>query len=552
MEETKPLFEVVEIIIEGKWAGWVINLGLIPLLMVLSVLLPPVSAIERIFEAGYSTIDMGGGAITDPDGMQVTFLPEGMSSAIKAKLTSISRNTFLEGSAGRDLLRAAEIMPSNLVMKSPFYSTSLRGGKIPTAVVLAVPIPNDAQPYRTLDLYTWTGEEWQWLPSHLILEEDVIESYLSYVPSSVVVMQTKPIAPAVSAELNLNETIPPEGKDVLVEINPQGLFLSGDGKMAGDLGSLPKASPEASYIVLPTLRNWDDDGVIRSDLIDNTLVSKELREGHLAAIVGLVVQNMYPGIDIDYRGINPNLRDDYSSFIADLAEALHENQKFLTVRVGTPIQIAADRWDTGVYDWRALGRVVDGLKIPAIETPQAYAPGGQMEALLSWAVGEVNRYKIQLILSTHSLEKVGDAFVERAYFEALEPFGQITVEGDSQQILPGQEVTLALASPRDSTGIQFEELTGTYWFRYINGGGQEHTVWLENAASIARKLQLIAQYNLRGVVMEDFLGEENDQQIWEVIRKFHDLVVPPVQSRFTVCGKCRTQRVVKCPRRCAP
>ncbi len=532
-----PLLKVLEIVVEGKWAGWVINLGLIPLLIVLSVLLPPVSAMERLFEAGYSTIDRDGGAIIEPDSTQVTFLPEGMSGRIKARLAAVPRVSFLEGSAGRDLLKAAEVMPANLVMKSPLYTIEVRGSKKPTAVIITIPIPNDAEPYRTLDLYTWTGERWQWLPSHLILEEDVVESRLSHVPASVVVMQTKPIAPAISAGMGIQEAMPAEGRDVLVEINPQDLHLSGDGTIAGDLGALPRASQDASYIVLPTLRNWGDDGVIRSDLIDNTLVSSNLRERHIASIVGLVVQNMYPGIDLDYRGINPNLRDDYSAFVADLAAALHEHQKLVTVRVEPPVQVAANRWDTGVYDWQALGRAADGLKIPAIEQPKAYVPGGAMEALLAWAVGEVNRYKIQLIISARSTEKIGDAFIERSYSEALEPLNHIVIEGEPESVVPGQQVTLSLSALRGSTGIQFDEPSGTYWFSYRNGEGKEHTIWLENAASIARKLQLVAQYNLRGVAVENLLGEDNDRQIWEVIRKFHELVVPPVQSQFDVVWK---------------
>lgn len=535
------MLKIMDIILEGKWAGWVINLGLIPLLIVLSVLLPPVSAMERIFEAGYTTIGREGGAIRDPDGMQLTLLPEGISGKVKIKIESIPRVSFLEGSAGRSLVKAAELLPSHLIMKSPFYKIELRAGREPKAIIITIPIPNDSEPYRTLDLYTWTGEEWQWLPSRIILEEDVIESRLSFVPPSMAVMQTKPLPPAISAIMMANPSLPPQAQNTLVEINPQVLLLSGDGTVAGDLAAIPQPSQEASYFVIPTIRNWGDDGVIRSDLIDNTLVSQELRERHIAYIVGLVVQNMYPGIDIDYRGINPNLRDEYSSFISELAEELHKQQKILTVRVEPPMQVAADRWDTGVYDWRALGQAVDGLKVPAIEKPQAYAPGGQMEEMLSWAVGEVNRYKIQLVISARSIEKVGDAFVERKYTEALEPLSHVEVEGNLREVIPGQKLTLSLVGLQGSSGLQFDEATGTYWYRYVNGGNVEHTLWLENAASIARKFQLVAKYNLRGVAIEHFIGEENDQQIWEVVRQFHNLVVPPVQSQFNVVWKVQDE-----------
>jgi len=53
---------------------------------------------------------------------------------------------------------------------------------------------------------------------------------------------------------------------------------------------------------------------------------------------------MYAGIDLDYRGINPQLRNDYSVFAAELGQALHENQKLLSIHVSPPLQVAADRW----------------------------------------------------------------------------------------------------------------------------------------------------------------------------------------------------------------
>jgi hypothetical protein len=530
---TNPVLKLLEEMIEGKWSGCIINLGLIPLLILSSVLLPPIRAAGRVMDADYMTIPETGGSLLDPDSTQLTIPPEGLTGELKAKLASVPRINFLEGSAGSDLWKAAEGMPEYLIMKSPFYRLGVRG-EMPDQAILTVPVPNDSEPYSTLDLYSWTGEEWQWLPSQIILDDDVIESHLSFVPRSAVVMQTRPLAPAISAAMAADVTMPPEGKDTLVEINPQGLYLDGEGDIGGSIGGLPAEDQTASYAIVPTLRNWGEDGVVRSDLIDNMLISQEIRDHHIATIVDFVIQNMYAGIDIDYRGITPDLRDEFSRFVAELADRLHENQKLLTVRVESPRQIAADHWETGVYDWQAIGQAVDGFKIPAIVDPTAYAPGGKMEALLNWAVGEVNRYKIQLIISTRSVEKTDGSMVNKPFKDALAPFSRVTVEGEKQVVLPGEQIVFSLASLRESTGINFDEATQTYWFSFRDENGQQHTVWLENATSIARKLQLVAQYNLRGVAVQNLLGEESDQQIWEVMRKFHDLVVPPVQSQFSV------------------
>ena len=515
--------------------GGLIIYGLIIVLLVAIILLPPISLGERILSYGYARIPaQEGGYVTTDDGAQLMVLPEGMENNARLKFSAIPRSSFLEGSAGNSLLTAAENIPPWLIMKSPYYRIQFRGQERPTQVILRIPVPADADPLRTLDLYSWNGDTWEWVPHFIPPGDDFIEADLDYLPESVVVMQTKPLQPSVSADLASAEAVPDQARDTVVEINPQGLFLDSEGAIRGDPGTLPQPDQTTTYIVVPTLRNWEDNGVVRSDLIDNLLVDAAAREDHIRAIVELVVRNAYPGIDIDYRGINPDLREEYNNFIAELADALHEQGKQLSVRLELPVQIAADQWDTGVYDWRAIGAVADTVKIPVPSDPRAYTPGGQMDAMLQWAIGEINRYKLQLAVSTRSTERINGNQKVIPYTEALAPFSQVTVEGGSNIVNPGQQVTFALAALQQSTGIQFDPASGTYWFAYIGPEGQQRTVWLENAASIARKLQYVAEYNLRGVAVQNLLGEENDGQIWEVIRKFLNLVIPPVESQFAV------------------
>ncbi|MFQ5886578.1 MAG: hypothetical protein ACE5II_05015, partial [Anaerolineae bacterium] len=500
--ETNPASKVIEAVMGSKWGRRIVNL-LIPLLLIPILLLPPISLWERVTTFGYSTVAEDGGSISGPDGIQLTVLPGSKRS--KVRITSTPRLKFLE--------EASIAIPPNLIMKSPFYEFDVRGGP-PSAVALTIPLPEDAEPLETLDLYAWDGQAWRWLPSHPIPERDQIVANLTSIPSSVAVMQTRPIAPIVSAELALESSLPPEGKGILTGVNPQGLFLKDDGTIGGEISERP--GPGDAYILLPTLRNQAGDGIVRSDWTDNMLTNGELRERHVAAIVHLVVQNMYPGIDIDYRGVDPDLRGEFTLFIAALAEQLHDNGKLLTVRVEPPAQIAEGHWDTGAYDWRAIGRAADGLRVPAIRDPEAYVPGGRMEALLRYAVSEVNRYKIRLLLPTRCSDILGDEVTERPYAEALELVSEIAVREGRRTLSPGQRVTLELPRLRGSRGINLDEEVGAYWYTYVDEKGAEHTLWLENAASIAHKLELAARFNLGGVALQDLLEEGNDERIWEV------------------------------------
>jgi spore germination protein YaaH len=525
----------LESAVETTIAGLIIY-GLIVVLLVAGLFLPPISLGERLLAWDYTRVTPQEGAvITLEDGAQLSILPEGVSSRSRVKFSIVPRSNFLEGSAGADLLTGAENIPPWLVMKSPFYRIQFKGQEPPSRLVVSVPLPGDADPLRTVDLYSWNGEAWIWLPHFIPPGDTFIESSPNYLPQSVVVMQTKPLQPSVSADLAQAGTVPDQARDVVVEINSQGLYLDANGEIRGDPGTLLQPDQTATYVVLPTLRNWEEGGVVRSDLIDNMLVDQIARGEHIQRIVEMVVRNAYPGIDIDYRGISLDLRDDYTRFITELAEALHANQKQLSVRLELPVQVSADRWDTGVYDWVAIGSAADMVKVPVPEDIRAFEPGGQMDAMLGWAVGQVNRYKIQLLISTRSIEQTQEGAKRRLpYTEALSPFTQVSVEGGSTIVGPGQQVTFSLATLQQSTGIEFDPTSGTYWFAYIDPNGEQRTVWVENAASIARKLQYVAEYNLRGVAVQNLLSEDNDAQIWEVIRKFMNLVIPPVENQFAV------------------
>ena len=190
---SKHRLRSLETAVETTVAGMVIY-GLLVVLILAGLFLPPISLGERILSYEYVTIPpQEGKAITLEDGTQLTILPEGIQGKTKIKFSIVPRSSFLEGSAGKDLLLGAENIPPWLVMKSPYYRIQFRGQEPPTRVVVRFPIPGDADPLHTLDLYTWDGEAWEWLPHVIPPGDDFIESSLDHLPQSVVVMQTKPL-----------------------------------------------------------------------------------------------------------------------------------------------------------------------------------------------------------------------------------------------------------------------------------------------------------------------------------------------------------------------
>jgi len=528
-EEKSPFIKALEILLEGERTGQLINFVLIPVLLILTALLPPISLVDRVQAAGFTTIALGGGSVVDADGTQLTILPQELSQRTRVRLTSLPRPDFLAGKTKER--EAPELIPSCLDMKSPLYLLEVRG-PMPEASFLTIPIPNDAEPLATLDIYQWTGEEWQWLPHEIIPEEDVIETWLSSLPRAIAVMQTRLRPPSVAAELGEGSTLEGAKSDVLARISARGFFLQSDG-LSGEAtigGEIAPLAQLGDYLVIPTLENRVK-GMLRDDLTHNILVSEDLRGKHIQEIVALVVENDYAGVRIDYAGLGLSLREDFTAFITELADQLHAQDKLLTVRVETPVQVAEDRWDTGGYDWEALGRVVDGFQLPTLSLPEAYLPGGQMEVLLNYAVGLVDRYKVRLTLSTWARDRVGDQESSLSYEEALGLLGsQISLP--SEEVAPGETVTMKPSSLGD-WGMQYLEGVHTYWFAHQDERG-EHTIFLENAESIAHKLELARAFNLQGVMVKGLFDEGCDERAWEALSQYAAALPCTIESQFAI------------------
>src|SRR5688572_25050562 len=384
--------------LEGP-AGWIITLVVLPILLVLALLLPPVNLLDRLQAFTYTRITSAGGAISDPDGTVINFPAEGVRATFQAAVDSTPRSEFIEGQAGRDLYDAARNLPDHLIPKSPFYDLEMVGDT-PGQAILTIPIPNDSLPYETLGVYAWDGTTWTHIPSTVLATEDLIESRLEFVPQSFMVMQTTPAVPAVTADLGLQGQLPPNA--VVTNEAKAGLYLRGDGALEG-------TAPVNSGNTLAVIRNWNND-IIRTDLINNLLIDPGLQENQLSAVEQTIVQNGYPGVVVDYRGVDavPSARADFVFLMSKLAERLHANNKTLAVRVELPRQISADDWDTLGYDWAGLGAVVDKLIIPAPVDPRAYAANGEMDALLKWATNQVERRKVEIEFPGQSVERSGN------------------------------------------------------------------------------------------------------------------------------------------------
>ena len=503
--------------------GAIISLVLIPALIIIALLLPPISLIERIQYLSFTTIDRSGGTLMDPDGTTIVFPPESVFESFRVSLDSIPRMEFLNGNAGQDWVTARDALPNTgLEARSPIYEVDVRGGRVGQSIV-QIPIPNDSQPYETLELYSWDGDSWEFVPSSVLVMDDRIEARVDGAPpSNFVVMQTGAAAARVGTNLGVGEQAPPNlANAAITTLAVAGFYLRGDGALDVERPN----SPVGNYAVVPVLRNWRGMEAPRSDLLHNMLVDPGQMQNQLDAVTSLLIQYSYPGVIIDYRGMEAAVAGEaeFTHFIERLAERLHapDVNRWLAVRVDSPQQISAVDWNTRGYDWQALGRVADRVLIPGPADPAAYQLGGAMGALLAYATDQIDRRKVQVELPGMSTERSGGQLWLKGFQQVLQPLvAQIRLRGEGGVILPNRPVEVSVENPRISRPLAYDGALGAYTYSYIDDQQMERTVTIENSSSFAHKLSLLERYEVTQVMVRDVDSGDVDPDLWEAARQF--------------------------------
>ena len=533
---TNPMLRAFDSVLEGNAGSWLITLFVIPLLVLFALVLPPLALPQRILSAGYSGISSTGGSVS-AEGAQFA-VPAGATKAgVSIKLSVQPLKSFLASSMAKQL-------PANVEVKSSLYQPSLQGA-LPAGAYLSVPIPDGADPFSTLDVYGYNGKQWAKLPFQPYIDEQRIETYLTnYVPQGVVVVQTLSQPPSISADLNSKTALPAAVGGLLTEVNLLGYTLAESGGIADTAPTLPEASASSNYQILPTVNNFDGS-TYRGDLVDDLLGDAAARKVHIQGLVNLAVQNLYTGVNLDYQDVSPENQKAFSSFVKDVADALHAKSKLLSVTVSLPDQKAIDAWDTGAFDWNAIGQHADIVRIPMPNTRDVYAGGAQapVHAYLTFATGRIDRAKLQLAFSVLGRDEFGNQYVPISFANAAKLIGQADLPAT---VVPGTKITLDLPRLRDG-GVKTDAASGWFYFNYKDDKNVAHTIYLESADSIAKKLALATEYNLRGITLYDLSPDAIDARAWDAVQKYRDSQPLTVKSKPVIVWKVNGAVVGKSP-----
>jgi spore germination protein YaaH len=238
---------------------------------------------------------------------------------------------------------------------------------------------------------------------------------------------------------------------------------------------------------------WD------GELVSRLIADPQRRAAHVATIVELVRAGGWPGIDIDYESLPAASRASYRTFVAELARALHRLPARLSVTVHAKTAEPGEWSGAQAQDWRAIGAAADEVRVMAYDYSSAGSPPGPIaprawvEKVVKLAATLIPRDRVALGLPTYGYDWTGGA-------------GGAPVQWADVAALAG------------STGAQpqWDAGSSSPWLRYHDGRGRQHTVWYEDARSLAVKLEVARRYGLTRVVLWRLGGE--DPAIWPALR----------------------------------
>ena len=237
------------------------------------------------------------------------------------------------------------------------------------------------------------------------------------------------------------------------------------------------------------------DGNITKSLLENPANRQKLINNILQSLK----QNNYKGVNIDLEGIYSYDRNQFTAFMSELYNTLHQQGLLVTVAVpAKTYDSTSDGW-SGAYDYAQISNYADKVIIMAYDDhwsggePGAIAPIDWVQKVVDYTIKVIPKDKIVLGLAAYAYDWPANGAKAQSY---------------------SLSETYNVAS-RNGAIIKWDSVAKSSYFNYTDSSGVYHTVYFEDSTSIGYKLDIVNNYDLSGVSIWR-LGLENSDY-WQTI-----------------------------------
>ena len=373
------------------------------------------------------------------------------------------------------------------------------------AAVIGLPLSETIEDESTIGFYAFLSGRWQrQVDASLVNEGRVAEGDFPAVPDNLAVLAVVSQAYIAAGSIPPGSTVHADAQlDIL---SPRDFSPAGDGSIEGSATLLEL--PETVEI-MPTIVGSGSD---TAEVVDSILADDELRSFHVEAIVSLVVDGGYAGVDLEYASVDTALGLQFTEFVQSLADTLHMGGAKLSLTLPPPAGQGQ------AYDWAQLGQAVDFIRILPIANPVTYWE--EMPDAMDRLVEDVDPAKVLLVLSPFSVEAVGDVVRPLGYLQAMVVAGEAAVREpeDQTEIEPGSTVKLVATNlDQDEGASTLRWVDDAAAVSFAPGGTDSRRIYIENSFSFGFKLELVPAYGLAGVSISDASAESDVPDVWTVV-----------------------------------
>ncbi|MFQ3587260.1 MAG: glycosyl hydrolase family 18 protein [Fimbriimonadaceae bacterium] len=194
------------------------------------------------------------------------------------------------------------------------------------------------------------------------------------------------------------------------EIKPEWIGVDADGMPFRREHGAPEAKRRFWEVVrrhgvtaLAMVSNFASEaGGFDAKRVQRMLADAETRRRHIEALVAIVREDGFAGIDLDIESLEAGDRDRFSAYVEELAAALHRHRLRLTVTVH-PKESDEGTWGgPSAQDFARIGRAADSVKIMAYDhawansEPGPIAPNAWVERVSAYALTRIPKEKLEL------------------------------------------------------------------------------------------------------------------------------------------------------------
>lgn len=469
-----------------------VGFGIVGLLIVVALFLPPISLPKRLGLTGGSS-ETPTAVSQDPTQPATTAPTEEVAAnnpSIPGQVDVRAGDTAVNVTAvAPDQLAASGIaaLPAHVSTIGNVYK--VESSENATGQV-AVNLPADINSNIT-DLYAWDGSNWQFVPSQV--ENGAVVSKQGPLQASyALVAPTTSDEVRMSAEVRSPNTLDPAIVSELDTVVAGSLALVGNGDLQGEIAELPEGDYER-YLHVTNQMAVVDIASLSAFLNDSAAQGNQIN-----SLVNTAVTHGFAGINLDYQGVDASQQQAFTSFADSLANALHAQGRKLIITLGTPQQ-TNDGWNSGGQDWAALGNLADELYVQLPLDPMAYSNNGEASQLLQHAIRQIDRTKLSTLVTANAISLIGQSVTELSNSDALAHFGAIEESEDGLEVEPESPVDLAFTG--DATPLEWDGSTQTYRFSYEGAANQTHHVWLGSPTTLAQRLAVANDYQLKSTAV---------------------------------------------------